>query len=188
MDADQIVIAQKAYVYLADVGTLAPADDGTVLDPEWRNVGYFTPESLKLNDEPAFGQVDSHQSLRPTRRFQTGETETIAVDLQQWSGPNFQAVYGGGALSEIGAPGSGHFKFVKPNIGERGDVAAIIEVVDGTKRYRWVVPRCTQVEGVELGLQRTSESILPLRLEVMGSDVGDSSYLLTNDDSFAPAA
>lgn len=185
MDADEILIAQKAYVYLADVGTVAPADDSVALDPDWRNVGYFTPDSLKLNDEPAFGQVESHQSLRPTRRFQTGETESIAVDLQQWSGDNFRAVYGGGVLSEI-TPG--HFKFVKPNIGERGDVAAIIEVIDGTKRYRWVVPRCTQVEGVELGLQRTAESILPLRLEVMGSDVGDPSYLLTNDDSFAPAA
>jgi hypothetical protein len=42
-----------------------------------------------------------------------------------------------------------------------------------------------QVEGVSMDMQKATASILPLRLAVLGSDVGDPFYLLTNSDSFA---
>lgn len=190
-DANRIVVAQDARVYLAPVGTLAP--DGVVppMPVGWREVGLFTPDSLSWGTDPDFEEVRSHQSNYPTRRFQTGDAATVEVDLQEWSGENFKAVYGGGTIVTItptlptGAPNPPYYKFVPPTIGGRKDVACCIELVDGTKKYRRLIPKCSQIEGVDQTFERTSESTLPLRLSVLGADIGDPWYDLNNDPAFA---
>lgn len=189
VDKTRIVVAQMARVYLAPVGTAAPADATIALDEDWREVGYFTPDSLGWSTDPSFEEVRSHQSAYPTRRFQTEDTATMEVDLQEWSEGNFKAVYGGGTVTEIMPTMTPkQFKFSPPAIGGRGQVAAVVEIVDGAKHYRRIIPVCEQSEGVEQSFERTSESTLPLRLTVIGADVGDSWYDLTNDQAFAPAA
>jgi len=150
----------------------------------------FTPDSLGWSTDPSFEEVRSHQSNFPTRRFQTEDAASIEVDLQEWSGSNFQAVYGGGTITTIAAVTGPpaipmHYKFAPPAIGARTQTACIIEITDGAKSYRRIIPKCEQTEGVEQSFERTSESTLPLRLSVIGSDVGDPWYDLSDDPSFA---
>jgi hypothetical protein len=181
----QITVAQMARVFLAPVGTVAPADSTVVMPTGWRDVGYFTPDSLHFATDPSFEEVRSHQSNYPTRRFQTEDAATCEVDLQQWNGQNFMAVYGGGTITTItGTPSQ--YRFAPPAIGARTQVSAVIEIIDGAKHYRRVIPSCEQVEGVDQTFEKTSESILPLRLSVIGSDLGDPWYDLTDDPAFAP--
>jgi hypothetical protein len=188
-DKTRIVVAQMARVYLADVGTAAPADATTALAAAWKEVGYFTPDSLAWATDPSFQEVRSHQSAYPTRRFQTEDTATAEVDLQEWSEANFKAVYGGGTVTEIlPSMTPKQYRFAPPAIGGRTQVAAVIEIVDGAKHYRRVIPLAEQSEGVQQKFERTSESTLPLRLTILGADVGDSWYDLILDDAFAPAA
>jgi hypothetical protein len=183
-----ITIAQVARVWLAAVGTAAPADSTTAMGVGWRDVGLFTPDSLSWASDLTMEEVRSHQSNYPTRRFQTEESATIEVDLQEWSGANFIAVYGGGTVEEITpALTPPQFKFTPPAVGGRETVAAVVELIDGTKHYRRIVPRAQQVEGVAQTYQRTSESLLPLRLSVLGSDVAAPFYDVTDDPSFDPA-
>lgn len=187
VNASRIVVSQMARVYLAPVGTTAPADPVIAPAAAWVEVGYFTPDSLQFSTDPNFEEVQSHQSNYPTRRFQTTDSGEVQVDLQEWSGANFQAVFGGGTITEVTGPPL-HYKFVPPAIGARTEKAALIEIVDGSKHYRLIVPRCEQSEGVELGFERTSESTLPLRLSLLGSDIADPFYLITDDPAFEPAA
>lgn len=189
-DATRITVAQMARVYLAPVGTLAPDGPVAVLDPDWKDVGLFTPDSLEWATDPGFEQVNSHQSNYPTRRFQTTDAATVQVDLQEWSAANFKAVYGGGSVVSITPTGGGapYFKFSPPAIGGRDNVAAIIEVIDGSKHYRRIIPKCMQAEGVTQQFHKTSESTLPLRLSILGSDVGDPWYDCTDDPAFDPLA
>lgn len=183
-DATRIRVAQLARVFLAPVGTTAPADEVAALASGWVDVGYFTPDSLNWATDPTFETVASHQSNYPTRRFQTADAATVEVDLQEWSGANFKAVYGGGTLTEVT---TGHFKFSPPAIGGRSETAVILEIIDGTLKYRRVIPKAQQVEGASQTFNKTSESILPLRLSVLGSDVGDPWYDLNNDPTFDPS-
>lgn len=188
-DKTRIVVAQMARVYLAVPGTVAPVDATVALDEDWREVGYFTPDSLGWSTDPTFEEVRSHQSNYPTRKFQTEDAATAEVDLQEWSGDNFKAVYGGGTITEITpALTPKQWKFSPPAVGGRTSVAAIIEIIDGAKAYRRIIPLCEQSEGVEQTFEKTSESILPLRLSVLGADVGDPWYDLILDQAFAPAA
>ncbi|MGW0033085.1 phage tail tube protein [Streptomyces sp. NPDC003314] len=182
----QIVIPQLSRLWLAPVGTVAPADATVAMPTGWYTVGLFTEDSLKFNSEPNFEQVRSAQSSYPTRTFQTTDAATIEVDLQQWSGVNFRAVYGGGSITPI-TPTSGggkHYRFAPPRIGGRSEIAACIEIIDGGKHYRYVIPRTMQMEGVSKDLAKTKESVLPLRLAVQGGDETDAWYVLTNDPAF----
>ncbi|MFF4902276.1 hypothetical protein [Streptomyces sp. NPDC001068] len=189
---NEIVVPSITRVYLGPVGTAAPADATVAMPAALRSVGLTTEDSLKFNSEPNFEQVKSAQSSYPTRTFQTSDAATIEVDLQQWSGENFKAVYGGGTIAEI-TPSGGtgtpkHYKFTPPRIGSRTEVMAVVEVIDGGKHYRYVIPRCMQMEGVASDLAKTKEAVLPLRLAVQGGDDLDAFYVLTDDPAFAPAA
>lgn len=188
-DANNIFVAQMARVWLAPVGTVAPADPVVAMGTGWLEVGLFTPDSLSWATSPSFEEVRSHQSNYPTRRFQTEDAATASVDLQEWTGQNFIAVYGGGTVvnvpASVGPPAVvEHWKFSPPTVGGRQQTAGCIEVIDGAKHYRRIIPRCEQSEGVEQTLNKTAASTLPLRLTVLGSDVGDPWYDLTDDDAF----
>jgi hypothetical protein len=180
----RIVVAQGAHVYIAPTGTSAPASEVASPASAWVEVGLFTPDSLSFTSDPTFAEVNSHQSNYPTRRMQETDSATISVDLQEWSGANFQTVYGGGTLTTVTA---GHFKFAPPAIGARSEVSVLVDIQDGSKHYRYVIPRALQVEGVTQELQRGQEARLPLSLAVLGGDTGDPWYLLTDDTAFTPA-
>jgi hypothetical protein len=183
-----------ARVWLAPVGTPAPTDPINAMPMPWREVGLFTPDSLGFSTDPSFEEIRSHQSNFPTRRFQTEDAASAEVDLQEWSAENFRAVFGGGTITAVPAdpsatpPVIAHTKFAPPGVGGRETVAAVIELIDGNKHYRRIIPRCEQSEGVAQTFEKTSESTLPLRLAVMGSDIGDPWYDRTDDEAFAPAA
>lgn len=188
---NEIVVPSVTRVWLARVGTPAPADATSPMPAGWRAAGLTTEDSLKFNNEPTFEQVRSAQTPFPTRTFQTQDAATVEVDLQQWSGENFRAVYGGGTIAPVtvtGSPGSTHYKFTPPRIGSRTEIAACIEVIDGGKHYRYVIPRTMQMEGVSKDLARTQSAVLPLRLAVQGGDDMDAWYVLTNDPAFQPPA
>ncbi len=182
-NASQVVVPARTYIYLAPVGTMAPVDVATDPTSEWIYVGLTTPDSLAFNTEPEFEEVNSGQSDYPVRRFMTSETATVEVDLIQWNEFNLKNVYGGGAVTQASA---GVYKFTPPTAGARTERAAIIDVVDGTKRYRYIVPRTMQVEGVSSDLQKGQEARLPLRLAVLGADDVVPWTMLTNDAAFLP--
>lgn len=185
LNANAIFIAGRAYMYLATVGATAPADVSTAMSASWRPVGLFTPDSLSFSTEPQFEEVSSHQSDFPVRRFQTGDSATVSVDLQEWNEDNLVAVFGGGSVTQVSA---GLYKYEAPQLGARSEVAVVIEAVDGSKKYRWVFPRCLQVEGVDISLNKTQEARLPLRLAVLGGDATAPFYFLTNDPAVNPGS
>ncbi|MFC6883365.1 hypothetical protein [Actinomadura yumaensis] len=189
--ANNSFVAQMARVYLAPVGTSAPAGPVAEMPTGWKDVGLFTPDSLKWSTDPKFEEMRSHQSNYATRRWQTEDAATVEVDLQEWSGDNFKAVFGGGTVTKVevtGPPAFTYYRFAPPAIGARTSVSVCIELVDGTRHLRRIVPVAEQIEGVEQGFDKSKESTLPLRLSVIGSDVGDPWYDFNDIASFAPPA
>lgn len=184
-----IVIAGRAHIWLAPLGTVAPVDDTVAMPAGWVEVGLTTEDSLQFVENPTFGEVRSHQSDFATRNYQQADAATVEVDLQEFSAANLLNVFGGGVVTQITAPAPplpGHYRFAPPAVGGRSNVACIAEVIDGVKRYRYVVPNCFQNVGVTQKLQKRSEVTLPLRLSVLGADGVDPWYILSNDPAMAP--
>lgn len=187
-DTTRILVPQMARVWLAPVGTTAPDGPTVAMGTGWKDVGFFAPDSLQWSTDPNFEEVNSHQSNYPTRRFQTSDAATVQVNLQEWSAENFLAVYGGGTFTTVtpAEPGTPYYKFSPPAIGGRSETACCIEIADGSKHYRRIIPKCEQTEGVELGYDKSSEVTLPLRLSIIGSDTVDPWYEMSDDPAMMP--
>lgn len=175
-----IVVAGRTHVYVAPKATAAPVDATTAMGAGWANLGYTTADSLSFSTSPEFENVESAQSDYPVRKFQTKDGGKVSVDLQEWTTASFQAVFGGGTVTVT----SGKAKYVPPRIGQRVEVSCVIEVIDGGKHYRYVIPRCFQEEGVQSDLHKGKETTLPLRFDILGDDGVDAWYLLTDDPAF----
>lgn len=188
LNAGRILVAGDAHLWLGAVGSTMPTNATSALDTAWKEVGYFTDDSLQFNTDPAFTDITSHQSFLPTRTIQTGDAATLQVDLQEWSLLNLQASFGGGSVTTIavtGPPSATHYKFSPPAVGARTETAAIVEVFDGTRHWRLCIPRSQQREGVEIPMNKGAEATLPLRLGILGGGIGDPYYWLTDDPAMA---
>jgi hypothetical protein len=176
--SENVFIPQQARLYLAPVGTTAPEGPHVAMPSGWYDIGLFTPDSYNWSTDPSFEETRAHQSNYAVRRWQTEDAATIEVDLLEWTAASFKAVYGGGTVEEITPEGGGasYYRFTPPAIGTRTETAACLELIDGTKKLRRMVPRCEQAEGVEQSFEKTSASTLPLRLSVLGGDVGAPYY------------
>lgn len=188
LNKTQVVVPARVNVFLAPVGTAAPADATVEMPEEWKHVGHSVPDSLSLAAEPEFGEVNSHQSDYAIRRFKTSDSASLSVDLLQWSAENFRSVYGGGTVTPIaGTPTQ--YKFVPPKLSDAVlEQSCIVEIIDGVKVYRFVYITVAQIEGVTSEFSKGQETRLPLRLAVLGADGTEPWYLLTNDPAFAPAS
>jgi hypothetical protein len=186
--AARILVAGRAKIYIAPLGTVAPANSSVALAAPWAEVGYTVDDSLQFIETPTFGTVTSHQSDFATRIFQESEAASVEVDLQEFSSANLLNVFGGGTLTTITTPvppALGEYRFAPPQVGGRSNVACIAQVTDGLKNYRYVIPNCFQNVGVTQKLQKRGETTLPLRLQVLGTDGVDAWYLLSNDPAVA---
>lgn len=183
----QDFVAGGAKLYLAAVGSVAPADESAVLDAAWKDTGIFTEDGTGWEVAPTFQEARSHQSSYPTRIWKSAENATLNVGLQKFSARNLTASLGGGVATTITA---GHFKWTPP--GPTGSVptAALLELtdVDGTNKYRLVIPKCRARSNTTTGFNKTQEVRLPLSLGIEGADGTDAYYWLTNDADFDPTA
>lgn len=183
---NRIVIPGRVRLWLSDGTAAAPADAVAAMPTGWSDVGFTETDNTAFNTDPSFGGVESHQSDYETRRYVESRAATVEANLQEWSRINFAAVQGGGTVTEVTpATTPPTYKYVPPD-GVPSELGAVLEAIDGSKRYRYVVPSCSQIEGVEQSLAKAGASILPLRLAVNGQDGVPPWYLLTNDPAFAP--
>lgn len=183
-----ILVPQMARVWLAPVGTTAPADPVTAMPSGWVDVGFFDPASLQWQTQPSFQTVTSHQSIYPTRRFKDSDAATVQCNLQEWNGTNIITVYGGGMITTMhgSAPApTTWYQYSPPTDGNVPQTAACIEIIDGTKHYRRVIPVTEPDSGATISYHRNSESVLPLSLTVIYSGTGLPWDEMSDDPAWA---
>lgn len=192
MASDQIVVAGEFTLYVApndDGSATLPTDSTSPLDPVFTAVGLTTRDGSSFSVAPEIKTVESHQSKYPTRTFKTKVTGQVQAALQEWNDSNFVSAFGGGSVTEpdpSGAPGE--YRYDPPSGSALSVVAVVLEVVDGTKNYRFVVESAQAASEVNLPFTPDAETSLPLALDILGNDTTQPWHLLTNDPAFNPAA
>lgn len=187
--SDQIVVAGEFDIYVGPEGTVLPTDSTTALDPAFKKVGLTTRDGSAFQISPEFKNVESHQSQYPTRTFRTKVTGTVRAALQEWNDTNFTTSFGGGTVTEPDPTTKpGEYRFDPPAGSGTEIVAVVLQMIDGTKHYRFVVDTCQAQSPVELPFNPESETVLPLELSVLGDGSVAPWHLLTNDPAFNPAA
>lgn len=181
-NAANIIIPGSLEAYVAPVGTAAPADSGAALAAAWTNLGFTTEDGTSFATDPSFEEVRSHQSDYPTRLLKVGDNATASLVLQEFTRAAVIAAFGGGTVTTIVA---GQYRYDPPGPGLSSPTAMILEWLDGTSKFRLVIPKARARSGVEVGLAKAAEAGLPLSLAAEGQSGQSAWYLLTNAPAFA---
>lgn len=180
-DTDEIVVAPNGTIWVAPVGTTAPATEVAAPAAGWVDLGYASEDGVTFNDARTLEAIPVWQLFHAARRIVTEVETTISFVLRQWNKETVPLAFGGGTVS---TPTAGHFKYVPPAAGAIDDRALMVDWVDGSKHYRLVVPKGTATDAVETNLTRTAAADLPIGFSVLGTDGVDPWYLLTDDPAF----
>lgn len=182
-DVNAIVVGGDGDVWVAAVGTAAPADESAAPAAGWEKLGWIQEDGVTFRDQEDDTEVPAWQSFYALRRLIESKSAEAEFTLRQIDKSTIVVAMRGGSVSTVSA---GHYKFTPPQpsagIFSR---AFLIDVIDGTDKYRFVIPKATVQEGVETQFQRTAPADLPLTISALGADATDPWYLLTNDAAFA---
>ncbi|WP_448319230.1 phage tail tube protein [Streptomyces sp. CO7] len=142
-DSAQVRVGVQGAVYLAPVGTTAPADPYATWGTGWIDLGYATEDGLTeaLNEDRqefrAWGETS------PVRTQVTNRTTTFKVILQQTSAHTLGLFYGVDTadMTSSGTGATQALTFAEPPVGQPLTYALGMDVVDGDYPRRLLVAR-----------------------------------------------
>lgn len=186
-DAHEILVAAKADIWIAPVGTSLPTTESGALNGSFINLGYTSEDGTNLNYTQTTEEVMAHQTPDPVRRLRTGSAMTAVFNLLQFNQASWELAFGGGTWSE---PSPGSYRYDPPDENDAlAEYAGVLDWEDEDKKTRLVIPRGTVSEDVETTLARTAASVLPISLKALKPDNDDPAwYSITNDPAFAEAS
>ncbi|MFF8959111.1 phage tail protein [Streptomyces sp. NPDC014894] len=165
----EIRVAGSGKVLFAAAGTPAPADATIAWDAaKWTELGYTTTDGIKFNKKDKIDPVDTWQSVSPARFIYSDRDLTVKFQLLQLNKHTLPFFLGGGAVA-AGAV-AGEFKYDLANTPGPDERAIGVEFVDGSSRYRFVVPRGQVTETEEISLTRTGAVRLGITFTALAVD------------------
>lgn len=182
-NSSEYVVGGTGQVYVGTVGATAPTDaTSTPSVANWFGLGYHTEDGVSISHSVEVARFRAWQSRNDTRRDRDSETFRVTFALQQWNEQSTVLAFGGGAVT-----GSGPYTFTPADDDAAlAEKAMLVDVVDGSNRLRFVIPRGTVVESVDTQFTRTGEAVLPITFEALEPTTGGSSwYFYTNAAGFA---
>jgi hypothetical protein len=172
---------------MAPVGTAFPVF-GTAIDTAsaWIDTGYVSTDGVEWDFAREVTEIEAMQSLDPIRIMTTKLPKSFKFGLMQSGQEQFALALGGGSWAEQGTAGSGIFEYTPPGISEVVERAAVIEMIDGTITYRWLIKKCQNKEGVQFKYVRDDAATMPVTLSILAAPDGSEPFTIeTNDPAMA---
>jgi hypothetical protein len=183
LDSSQLTVAGNGNVYVAPVGTTAPADVSAAWGAGWIELGYTTEDGVTFTDSKEIASIGAWQSTYPIDRRINTRDNTLSFSLMQWNDDNVKLSFGGGAVTTVSA---GLFKYAPP-APEFVDYRAMgVEIRDGSVTTRFIVPKGLVTENVESNMTRSGAAVLPITFSVTSTGSGDPWSFITNDPALNP--
>jgi hypothetical protein len=186
IDVDEVVVGADGHIYVAPVGTTAPADIAAAWGAGWIDLGYATEDGVTFTESRTITDLMAWQSFYPVRRVVTAKNTTVAFVLQQWNEDTVKLAFGGGTVTTTAGPPA-HYLYTPPSAETIDERAVGVEWEDGTKIYRLIIPRAVVTDDVATQIVRADTAQLPITMGVIG-EAGVSPWILrTNDPAWAAA-
>lgn len=170
--ARDIHIGLTGQIQVAEVGTTMPTDATSPVDRAFVDLGYTTPDGLRLAYNPETQEIEVWQSEDPVRVFATRRPASVEFQLAQLDENTMPIAFGGGTVTPLGGDA---WQYSPPQAGDAlAERAAVLDVEDGDKRVRIVIPRAVITEPVEVTFSKEAPANLPVTLRVLKPDSGSS--------------
>lgn len=180
----EILVGGTGELQVAPLGTALPTTTTGALNAAFVGTGYTSDDGPTLTWTPAVTEFTAWQAATSVRRAFTGQTLTVACALIQWDENTLPLAFGGGVISGT----TPNYRFDWPTGSASTDERAVVlDVQDGAKNYRIVMPRASVTESVAANFKRTEMAQLPITLSALAPTAdpnGSPGYILSNDPSF----
>ena len=186
-NADAVRVGGATQIYMAPVGTTFPVF-GTAIDTAsaWIDTGYVSTDGVEWDFAREVTEIEAMQSLDPIRIMTTKLPKSFKFGLMQSGQEQFALALGGGTWAEQAPAASGIFVYTPPDISEVVERAAVIEMIDGTVTYRWLVKKCQNKEGVTFKYVRDDAATMPVTMTILAAPDGSEPFSIeTNDPAMA---
>lgn len=182
-NADAVRVGGATQIYMAPVGTAFPPFATAISTiPDWIDTGYVSTDGVTWNFAREVTEIEAMQSLDPIRIMTTKLPKSFQFGLMQTGQEQLALALGGGSWAEQGTAGSGIWEYTPPDISEVVERAAIIEMIDGTITYRWLIKKCQNKEGVEFKYVRDDASTMPVTMSILAAPDGSAAFSIETDD------
>ena len=187
MNAAQVRVFGSGEVYLAPAETAMPVSLTTDPASPWEGTGLITTDGLTLSFGRETTDLFAWQSLDPVRTVKTSEPKTAAFTLMESDLASFMLAIGGGEIVESGTDPDFIYTYTPPPAGYVDERAMLIDLIDGTFKYRWYFPRVINKETVEMKAVNDDAFSFPITMSVLKPSTGDVFKYVTNDAANAAA-
>ncbi|MFI0261839.1 phage tail protein [Streptomyces sp. NPDC017056] len=190
-NGSEIRVAGTGKILVAKAGTAIPADTAAPWSAEWADLGYTTTDGIKFNKKDKIDPVDTWQSVSPARFIYSDRDLTVKFQLLQLNKDTLPFFMGGDAVTAVGTPANGQFKYELASNPKKDERALAIEFSDGGEAtYRFIMQRGQVTETEEMALTRTGAVKLGVTFTALAvDDTKPLATILMKDKAYgAPAA
>lgn len=186
-DGSETFIAGGGEVYVAAVGTALPTATTSALPvANWNGLGFHTEDGVAVTPGLEINEFRVWQKKLPVRREVGERSFEISFTLVQWNEVTLPFAMGGGTITDLG---SGQYKFTPPaSTDALQERAMVVDVDDGTRRGRFVVPRGNVSEGQESQFQSDEMAGLAVTFQALEPTDGSAPWNFFSNDPAAFAA
>lgn len=182
LDATQIRVAGTGAIWKAPVGSAAPTDSVTALDPAFHNLG-FAANGFTVTPSLKTTPVTGWQSLQPLRNIITELTRKLAFELQQSNVDTVALAWGGTVV-----PGTGGAYTVNiPDEVASFEYSFVCDWSDGSMNQRIYIPRASLITLPTITATRTKETSYAFEFEPLVPATGNSVQIFGLDTAVAGA-
>jgi hypothetical protein len=170
LDANAVRVAGTGEIYFAPTATAAPTDSATGLPVAWLGLGYTSPDGVQFTFSRNTSDIDAWQGSK-LRVVTNSEPASCTFALRETKTNTLLFAFGGGTV--------GANIFTPPVEGTNTIRSMVVDVTDGSLKYRYYFPRVQVAGDVSFQLARTDAVSYSMTVGVLANT--PKWQLFTND-------
>lgn len=181
IDTSEIRVGVTGNLYVASVGTAAPADTAGAWTG-WTDLGALSDDGPTMTPSMDVTEINIWQSFYAARRIVTGRGVEWAFTLMQRNADTLKLAMGGGTI--VAGTGS-DWIYTPPTPDEIDERAFGLEVREGSIIDRYIMGRGMVTGLGDVPFKRTEATRFDITIAALGDDNGDPWTLISNDSALA---
>jgi hypothetical protein len=168
-------------VMKAPRGTTLPTDASTAPDPAFTGCGYITEDGCTLADAQDWTDIKDWGG-DTVRRIKSTSDVTVATTFLEINPESAKAAFGEDNVTvTAGTASTGGKLAIKINVTQPERASWIINMLDGERHLRIVIPDGQITERGDMQFTRTSAVVIPVTIAAAPDSNGDTAIIYADD-------
>ncbi len=175
-DPEKTRVAGTGNVYVAAVGTAAPAEVDEALDAAFAELGYTSEDGATFRFAMTSSELKAWQSKTAIRKVVTDVVSEIEFELLQWEEQSLSLAFAGAAVVETSV---GKKKLVIPESPTLPERALVLDIFDGVEPMRVHFAKATIEQTGDIVAKDDGLMGIPMKVSALGTGTGLGDFFWT---------